>query len=462
MSTRITTEALFFIMVLVVWLGPAGIATFRRHVSLLHPSFLVPLYLMFSVSNALTEHWFHWSGRGFAPGIRAETRLLQGDEAFYLIPLAIVAGLGVIFHLGVAAGCGRTLATQRDCVHTYLARRLQRGGRRGAHIALGCTAGILICVTPYLLLGQERGFFWCVAMYSIIPFFPFMAAVYARRYVVPIFLLGLGTMLVFPSKGNFFYYCAPYLVFWGGNLLKGRFRAISRRVLFIGCCAVLIYQGTCHLIDIRRERVGGQSFWQYVALREYGFESFAILANVTPLYGSPAGGRALMSEFFSLVPSAFLSFEKPRTNEIMFEIMPEDAAALPNAGFYRFFCFDAYYDFGLIGATVYTFLFAFFLALAYRRMLRLTIIAQDPWPLICYMPWVMYAQFWINGVIPFAVSFSCFATTAVYLVARIERTSVKHGYALRRSPQLFQWGICLTQVAPICSMRGWQRNTRGT
>ena len=417
MNSQTYFEFLLFVACALVWLGPAILAMWKRRTSFLHPSFMVPAYVMFSISVALSEHWFHWSGRGTLPGIRTETKLLQGEVTLYLVPLAILLILGVIFHLGVRLGCGRAQPALIDRLHLSLPHRLPSPGARSS-FALICAIGMIVCGLPYLIFGQGSGFFWTFAAFSCIPFFPFLATLYAGRYGAVLFVIGLGEMLLFPSKQNFFYYCAPYLIFWGGTLLRGRWQTKVRRLFIASCCAVSLYYGTYVIINIRNERNPDQSFLEYVLVREYGFETFAVLTNKVSLSGSSTGGRALMDEFLQLVPAAIAPFEKRRDDHVMAEVMPRDIAALPDAGYNRFFCFDAYYDFGIIGAMTYCFVFAFLLARFYQILLLMAWRLQTPWPLVCYMPWVMYAQFWANGNIPFAILFACFATAIVFLIGK--------------------------------------------
>lgn len=92
METQSVQEVVLFIACALVWLKPLLVGIWKRQVSLLHPSFMVPTYLMFSVSVALSEHWFHWSGRGASAGIREETQALQGVAHLYTLTLLISGG----------------------------------------------------------------------------------------------------------------------------------------------------------------------------------------------------------------------------------------------------------------------------------------------------------------------------------------------------------------------------------
>jgi hypothetical protein len=431
MITQTTTELLLFTACAIVWLGPALSSALRRQASLLHPSFMVPAYLMFSVSVALSEHWFHWSGRGSAPGLRAETQALQEVGTLYILPLAIVLALGFVFHFAVWLGCGRVRPRAVDRIHLTLPRRLQAAGS-GAMLAGTCLAGILCCCLPYLVFGQGRGFFWTVAVYNCIPFLVFLVTLYARRYGALLVLAGLATMLLYPSKQNFVYYLFPYILFWQGTLISGTLRVKLRAVLATVVCASALYYGTNYLIDLRHERDPTRSLVEYALVREYGFESFAVLTNAVPLSGAPDSRVALARNLFDLVPSAILPFElqKTRGEGVFGKVMVRDVKINPNAGFYRFLCFDAYYDYGILGALAYCFLFGYLLATFYRYALRSAQRHGTAWPLVCYLPWPMYAQFWVNGCIAFGISFSCSASAAIYLIGR---TLVGHPQAQSRS-----------------------------
>jgi hypothetical protein len=425
MITQTTIELLLYASCALVWLGPTLSSALKRQASFMHPSFMVPAYMMFSVSVAMSEHWLHWSGRGTMPGIRTQTQALQGIETLFIFPLVILLVLGFVFHLGVWLGCGSIRPHSNDRVHLMMPHRPQTA-RSGALLTVICAIGMICCCLPYLVFGQGLGFFWTVPVYNCIPFLAFLATLYARRYSMLPVLLGLAAMLVYPSKQNFVFFFLPYVLFWQGSILwRGsvgyrvrRFKLLSLVLIVASAC--MLYYGTYFLIDLRHERDSGKSFSDYILLREYGFETFAVLTASVPFSGASDGGMYLARNAFDLIPSALLPFEFPKTRgEGGFaKLMPRDVKALPNAGFYRFFCFDAYYDFGIVGAVGYCFFFAFGLARFYRQVLRSTRRRGTAWPLVCYLPWPMYAQFWINGCIAFAASFSCFASAMIYLLGR--------------------------------------------
>ena len=54
MTSQPYIQVLLYAICALAWFGPAALAMSRRYASWLHPSFLIPAYLMFSVSVAMT------------------------------------------------------------------------------------------------------------------------------------------------------------------------------------------------------------------------------------------------------------------------------------------------------------------------------------------------------------------------------------------------------------------------
>lgn len=434
MIKQTALEMLLYLGCGLIWLGPTLYTLLKRRMALLHPSFMVPAYMMFSISIALSEHWFGWSRRGISPGIRRETQVLQWVETLYTEPLAIMLVLGLVFHFGVWVACGRLLPDREDRIHLRLPQ-MRLSTRSRALLMTFCAVCTVCCCIPFLLFGQGSGFFWTVSLYTCIPLFPFLLSLYWPRAGKMLFFVGLAEMLILPSKENFFYYFFPYILFWQGTLFSGNFKAKLWRFLGVCCCAVGLYYGTYYLIDLRNERQERKSFLEYILVREYGFETFAVLTHAVPLSGSPNGGTSVVENFAELIPAALLPFDKPKGSRILASIMVRDYRASPNTGFYKFFCFDAYYDNGIVEAACYCFIFAFLLGKIYKIAIQRTMRLKTCWPLVCYLPWVMYAQFWVNGIIAFGILYSCGASALVYMIAR--STISKRSYSVfSDSPRL--------------------------
>ena len=412
-------EVSLFTGTVLVWLQPSVRSIFKGQVSFLHPSFMVPMYLIFSVSVALSEHWFEWSKRGFSPGLRVETQALQSVPDLYTRPLAILLVLGFVYHFGVRLACGRAQPTKVDRIHLFLPRRLRSAKGRSVMV-LTCLVGTIGCCLPYLIFGQGSGFFWTFGLYMCIPLFPLLLMLYDPWKGSVLFIIGLAEMLIFPSKQNFLYYFLPFIIFGQGRLPAIRSMLKPLRVMAVVGCAIALYYGTYFLIERRNEQRNDTTLLEYILVREYGFETFAILTHSVPLSGHPDGGRALLNTFVELVPSLLLPFDKPRrTTELVGSVMPRDLKQLPDAGFYTFFCFHAYYDYGVFGAVLYCLLFAYVLGMIYKYALQSAHRNRSVVPLLWYLPWPMFAQFWVNGVLSFGIIFSGIATGVMYTVLRM-------------------------------------------
>src|SRR5262245_33081483 len=94
-------EVLLSVVCAFVWCVPWIVSMIRGNLSLLHPSFAVPTFLVFTVFNAMTEKWFGWSDRYDLPGLRYQTSLNYGDPNFFIKPLMVIILMGIAYHLGL-------------------------------------------------------------------------------------------------------------------------------------------------------------------------------------------------------------------------------------------------------------------------------------------------------------------------------------------------------------------------
>jgi hypothetical protein len=416
-------EVLLYGLNLVVWLGPLFLSAWRRTVSLIHPSAYFPIYLIFTVSVAMTEHWFNWSNRSLTPGIRHETRIYQDLPGFYSIPLLILILVGIAYHAGVHKGCGRAVAGKIDRIHLMERFRSVRGTRN----SLSFVAIILsvICIVPFALLGQESGFFWTLGLLYAFALIPILMMSQWKLLGYLMWFLGLPAMFLLDSKGNFIYYVLPLVLFYQGTLFyKGKKFQPFKILILIGILTI-VSLGTKYLTIRRGEYLEDLPLIYNIAVREYGFEIFAILVKKISWVGQFFKESWIFLELTEIIPSAILPFEKVRAGvKVAYVFLPYDYNPRWNVGFNRFFVFAAYHDFGLFGAIIFSFFFGWLLGRIYRSALKQTYNKKVLWPLVAWLPVPLYAQYTSIGNIPFFLIFSGFGVLIVYLFSVFSRLRV--------------------------------------
>jgi hypothetical protein len=415
---------------LIIWLAPAAISLKRRAFSLLHPAIIIPFLVVLSVMVAMSERWFNWTGRGDMPGIRITTRYFNQEPDFFIMPLFILALAGMAYMAGVRIGCGRVAPTSTD--RLPLLRQLPFvPGKMGAQLVPVCVLAAVICMAPYLVFGQGYEFFWAGALLYAFNFIPAMVYRQNARWGLVFLVLGLSAVGLRGAKGDFIYYFLPLLMLFQGSLFVIRRKHLLRRLLLIALIGVALVGGTIRMLEERdfwTEDDTGVSFVQKILVREYGFEVFGIVVHESSLWGnafseSPYGSWTLQ-EAKEAIPS-FLGIEKIRMGqEVAREFMPLDSAYLPDAGFYRFFLFPFYYDFGWIGAVGGAFGIGALLGLGYRLALSRSLRLGLSWPLFVYLPVPVYSELLLNGAYSYAIIHIGAAMAMTLLIAKLTMSGI--------------------------------------
>ncbi len=100
---------------------------------------------------------------------------------------------------------------------------------------------------------------------------------------------------------------------------------------------------------------------------------------------------------------------------------------MKEAGFYRFFAFAAYHDFGWLGAVVFGGGVGWFFGTVWRRAREKARRLGELWPVIAALPLTVYSQFLAGGGLAFFVIFATITT----VVVRISSFSPKAAAGLR-------------------------------
>ena len=431
MNKTLLLEIILVSLNSVTWLGPLCLAIYRRSVSLIHPSSIFPLFVVTSVMVAMTEHWFGWSGRGLIYGLRLTTKTYRYHYTdLFLLPLLIVLIAGLAYHYGVLRGCGRIVSGHIDRIHIaeYL-RSVEPKYSILLFFVSFCFA--LLCVLPYILFGQERGFFWTIALFYALNFIPIL--LYGQRKSMGLIFLFLCLPLLGlrGSKGDYIYFLLPFFLFYQESLLFGLDgkKFFKKRIKFANSLifALLIVVGLLGTIQIYESR--GESFVDATLVkkifsREYGFEVFSILVKDSNPIGNFSNASWLFDEFKDALPS-FLGFEKKfMSHEVAQVFLPEDYSYIPDAGFYRFFLFAFYRDFGVIGAILGSWLIGFIFGRLYKIALIRTYRYKVFWPLIVYLPIPVYAEMLVNGTISYGLIHVAIGSSVVWLTILLSRQDV--------------------------------------
>jgi hypothetical protein len=416
-------EILLFILSFAIWLGPLSLAVWRRTVTLIHPSVYFPVFLMFTVSVAMTEHWFGWSLRSVTPGLRFETRLYQDLPFFYILPLLILTLSGLAFHYGVYKGSGHAVAGEIDRIH--LTARFP--AVKASKIPLLWSMFLLsvFCITPFALLGQDRGYFWTLGPLYAFSLLPVLVMSQWRTAGYLLWFMGLPAMLLLDSKGNFIYHVLPIVLFYQGSLFyKGkRFKPLNLMFLIIFLAIVAL--GTKYLTIRRGEYVEDLPVIFNIVVREYGFEVFAVLVQKISWFGQFYKESWLGLELTELIPSVLLPWTKIRAGvQVANVFLPTDYVYMMEAGFNRFFVFAAYHDLGWLGAVGYSFMVGWLFGKLYCFALKRTYREKVLWPLVAWLPVPLFAQYTSIGNLAFFIIFSGFGVLAVFLFKIFARMRV--------------------------------------
>jgi hypothetical protein len=444
MQTRTAIEVALVLLNVICWLGPLIVAARRRTVSLLHPSAAFPAYTVFTLLVVMTEHWFGWSGRWREPGLRLQTLEYQRLPWFFAEPLAIMVLVGVAFHLGVWSTTGRVVAGRGDTVHLGEGVADPSWDRLRLLLVAAVAAGV--CVLPFLLFGQGSGFFWTLGFLYACSFIPVVVMTRWRGAGWFLWFAELPALTLLDSKANFIYHALPLVFFFQQRLLYARGRLRAGALLLLAIMVAIIAVGTKELTVRRREYVEGVPVIHNVLVREYGFEVFAILVHDVRWTGELAErGSWLALEAAELVPSALSPSVKQRAGVVVARnFLPEDHDYLLSgsteeggAGFYRYFAFGFYHDFGWLGAMGGGALCGALFGAIYRRALRRAHRTRSPGPLLVYLPIPVYCQYYATGNFAFALIFtaiSSFVVAGVVLSAR-SPLAVRRHFTLARGTQ---------------------------
>jgi hypothetical protein len=166
--------------------------------------------------------------------------------------------------------------------------------------------------------------------------------------------------------------------------------------------------------------------------RDYQFDVFAALVHYSPNgllgnIGSSISGEQngpLLSwtwgEVRNAIPSILNPFKGETINPaklVSQYFLPEDYNVIPESYFNRHFLFSGYYDLGLIGILVSSFLGGITYSFFWRLTNKLINYYQETWPIFVYLPIPAISSYFvasgnlgygfINALIPAATIFTC-------------------------------------------------------
>jgi hypothetical protein len=405
-------EVVLFLLCGMVWVGPLALSFWRAKAVLAHPTGYFPAFLYFTVLVAMSEHWFGWSGRSMYPGIRMETQYYEHLPWFYVQPLVILLPVGIAYHYGVRRGAGTVLPTPADRFHLESGLPAIRTSR--ARLAFVGTVFSVLCLVPFVLFGQGSGFFWTLGFLYSFSFVPILLTPGWRMFV---WLGGIPAMLLLDSKGNFIYHLLPLVLFFQERLWWNvRGRVSARRLALIAGILVIVGAGTTFLTERKGEAIEGASVLYSIVVREYGFEVFAILVDKVESLGRVGEQSWFALELTEMVPAVILPWEKTRAGvEVAEQLLPMDFASMKEAGFYRFFAFAAYHDFGWLGAVAFGGGVGWFFGRVWRKAREKAHRLGVLWPVIAVLPLAVYSQFLAGGGLAFFVIFATITTVMVRL-----------------------------------------------
>lgn len=405
---------------IVVWLGPFLVSVRRRTISLLHPASCFPLYLVFTVLVAMTEHWFGWSMRSPDKGLRIETRLYENLPNFFTEPLFIMFLVGIAYHIGIYKACGRVVASEADRTHLTQNLKFERSGRKKLTVITGGIAAL--CLVPFYVFGQVSGFFWTLGFLYAYSFLPIVLMNQWKSAGLLLWFLGLPAMFLLDSKGNFIYHLLPLIIFYQGGLLFSKRHLNIRKVALIVSMLAIVFFGTQQLTVMRGEYSEEVPLVYNVIVREYGFEVFAVLVHKISWMGQFSEGSWSVLEITEIIPRGLLPWAKERAGVRVAELfLPSDYYELEGAGFNRFFMFAFYHDFGWAGAIAGGFIIGYLFGALYRAALRVSFRKKVLCPLLIYLPIPVYSQYFSEGNFAFAIIFSVISSLVIMTVSILAR-----------------------------------------
>lgn len=434
-------EIVLVVLICFVWLGPLFLSLRRREFSVIHPSTIFPLWVIIEILVSMTEHWFGWKnyalGRNLIHGLRLTTRSYYCYDDLFLNPLLIVFLTGFTYHYGVFKGCGRFASERMDGI--YITERFKSVVPRNTmNLFIVGIVFSLICIAPFILFGQDSGFFWAAALIYASNFIPVLW--YNQHNKTGILFVSMGLLIIGirGSKGDYIYYLLPLFLFnyrslffgqQGIKIVVGRIIFFIRkirfiRLLLIGVIIVALVYGTKRIFTSRGIALEETPFIYEILKREYSFEVFSILVHEISPLGEISKGSWIYYELIEMLPGV-LGVEKFHVGQkVARDFLPDDYAIIPEAGFGRFFLFDFYHDFGWIGAIFGGWFFGFFFGRIYKYALSKTYKMKVLWPLIAYLPIPIYSEMWVNGAISYYLIHVMIGSFVIWMIARLSTINV--------------------------------------
>lgn len=418
-------------LIILVWLGPFLCSIRFRVFNLLHPQALIPIWLVYFVINSMLEKWRPWMLEA-DPGIIRTTEMnLKLYPDYFIVPLILMLLAGLFFHFG-----SRVLTGSINKSPTSNIKRLNNLPivNKSTRTEFSILIFLVICIAwiPNAMIPNEGlGTFWTYPLAMTALLAPFVLFKTNKiLFTLSLFFVAI-TIINLKSKAALIYPVIPIIIyyFYFNFKLKSFFSLIVP-IIILAFLWILL-------------SLGGFDFvFAKLFHRDYQFDVFAALVHYSPngflgnfgqtISGEPNGPVLswTWAEIRNSIPSILNPFKGETINPaklVSQYFLPVDYDVIPDSYFNRHFLFSGYYDLGLAGVLIASFLGGLTYSFFWRLTTKLINSYQEIWPLFVYLPIPAISSYFvasgnigygfINALIPAFTIFLCvfIAKTASFI-----------------------------------------------
>lgn len=432
-------DLLAFSLCIAVWLGPLLYNLGRGHLRLLHPIGFLPIMVMLKLISPLI---YRLSGEPIL-----QTSLSWSNDLWFLAePMLVLAASGIFYHLGVRLGGTSLVLGPEDRVETFLNFKVRENIPDGMLFCIVCSVLILAVLahrfTP--LEDYSKGYYWLRLFFRSFIVLPILVSQHNRKLGSLFFVMCAPAALLMHSKVSFLYFLIAFVVFYQQKLLQ-----ISKSTVVALLFLILLTPTTVEVYrswepetpiaqvpEVGTKETGKQSWsdtLDTIMRREYAFEAFAVVYHRRS-DGEPwHWGNKTMQEFMLCIPHFFWP-DKPLSYSFFpAEYLPNDYYAL-DIIYTPHTLTNFFLDFDVFGACLGMLLLGGIFGFSYRTALRATLRRQEIWPLVIFLNFQLFAQYFVESNIFLGLVYVIGASCGVMLVVAI--SVVLTPIIKRKTPQV--------------------------